>query len=364
MLFEKGFAAKKKLEKNNHLSNGRVISTRKSDILTTLIDSFGRQIDYLRISVTDRCNLRCVYCMPAEDVHWIPREDLLTLDEILRVVEAGAKVGLSKVRLTGGEPLVHPDILDLVNGISRLEGIEDVSLTTNGMLLERLAPRLAEAGLKRVNVSLDTLQPEKFKKITRFGNLSRVLAGIHAAEQSGMLPVKLNAVIVKGVNDDELIDFAQLTVEHAWHVRFIELMPIGNEGNWGTGFPSHGQRYYSVQEMQARLAPLGILPTSSPVGNGPARSYTIPGALGTIGFISPLGDHFCQSCNRLRLTADGHLRPCLFSRDEVSVREALPSGAGMIDLLQTAVALKPAGHHLELSALTSNSNRIMCQIGG
>jgi cyclic pyranopterin phosphate synthase len=332
--------------------------------VTALNDPFGRKIDYLRISVTDRCNLRCVYCMPADHIRWIPREDLLTREEIVHVVKAGAQLGLRKIRLTGGEPLIRPDIVELIHEIASLDGIEEVSLTTNGMLLASLAPRLAEAGLKRVNVSLDTLQPEKFKKITRYGNFSRVLAGIRAAEGAGLLPVKINAVIVKGINDDELLDFAGLTLQHAWHVRFIELMPIGNEGSWGAGFPDHGQRYFCVQEMQARLSALDIAPIQPPQGNGPARTYAIPGASGTIGFISPMGDHFCQSCNRLRLTADGYLRPCLFSRDEISVREAIPSGKGMADIIRNAVALKPSGHNLDASSLNSNPDRMMCQIGG
>lgn len=332
--------------------------------MKTLSDSFGRQIDYLRISVTDRCNLRCVYCMPAAHGSWIPRRDLLTRDEIVRVVEAGAGLGLRKVRLTGGEPLVRPDIVELVQAIASLEGIEEVSLTTNGMLLERMAPRLADAGLRRVNVSLDSLQPEKFRALTRFGEISRVWAGIRAAEESGLLPVKFNAVIVRGINDGELQDFAQLTMRYAWHVRFIELMPMGNEGIWGPGFPLHEHRYFSVQEMQAQLAKLNLTPTRCPQGNGPARSFTIPGALGTIGFISPMGDHFCQSCNRLRLTADGYLRPCLFSQSEIPVRQALSPGSGLTDLIREAVALKPAGHYLLPAALDTSANRIMCQIGG
>jgi cyclic pyranopterin phosphate synthase len=332
--------------------------------VTTLNDSFGRQIDYLRISVTDRCNLRCVYCMPAEHVRWIPREDLLTRDEIVRVVEAGAAMGLSKIRLTGGEPLVHPEIVELVRDIASLDGIEEVSLTTNGMLLEKLAPRLAQAGLRRVNISMDTLQPEKFGKVTRYGDFQRVWAGIRAAEESGLLPIKINAVIVRGINDDELIDFAQLTLQHAWHVRFIELMPMGNEGDWGPGLPVHGQRYYSVQEMQAKLAPLGITPARSPQGNGPARSFAIPGAQGTVGFISPMGNHFCESCNRLRLTADGNLRPCLFSHNEISVRDAMTSNEDMVELIRKAVSLKPSGHNLVHANHNPEPGRIMCQIGG
>jgi cyclic pyranopterin phosphate synthase len=231
-------------------------------------------------------------------------------------------------------------------------------------LLEKLAPSLAEAGLNRVNISLDSLQPEKFHRLTRFGDFARVWAGILAAEAAGLLPIKLNAVIIRGINDDELQDFARLTLQHPWHVRFIELMPIGNEGEWGAGFPTNGQRYFSVQEMQASLAPLGILPAHSPVGNGPARTFTIPGAPGTIGFISPMGDHFCQTCNRLRLTGDGFLRPCLFSQREVSLREALATGKPLANLIREAVQLKPAGHNLVPLELSPSHNRIMCQIGG
>lgn len=330
----------------------------------TLIDSFGRPIDYLRISVTDRCNLRCVYCMPRDHIEWIPRQDLLSQDEIVRLVEAGAGMGLRKIRLTGGEPLVHPGIVELVKAIASIEGIEEVSLTTNGILLEKLAFPLAEAGIQRVNVSLDSLHPEKFHRLTRFGDFSRVWAGLLAAEAAGLLPVKINAVIIRGINDDELQDFARLTLQHSWHVRFIELMPIGNEGDWGAGFPINGQRYYSVQEMQVSLEPLGLLPVHSPPGNGPARTYAIPGALGTVGFISPMGDHFCQSCNRLRLTGDGYLRPCLFSQSEVPVREALASGKPLAGLIHEAVLLKPAGHNLVPLELHPSHNRIMCQIGG
>lgn len=302
--------------------------------------------------------------MPLNHIEWIPRQDLLTLDEIVRLVKSGAGMGLRKIRLTGGEPLVHPDIIELVHSIASIEGIEDVSLTTNGMLLEKMAARLAEAGLRRVNVSLDSLQPKKFHQLTRFGDFSRVWAGIQAAEAAGLLPVKINAVVIRGINDDELQDFARLTLQHPWHVRFIELMPIGNEGDWGAGFPVNGQRYYSVQEMQASLAPLGILPAKSPPGNGPARTFAIPGALGTVGFISPMGEHFCQSCNRLRLTGDGYLRPCLFSQSEVSVKAELTSGMPLTGLIRKAVDLKPAGHNQVPVELDPSQHRIMCQIGG
>lgn len=286
-------------------------------------DPFGRTIDYLRISVTDRCNLRCVYCMPASRMGWKSHTELLTDDEIVQVVVAAAGVGVRRVRLTGGEPTTRPRLVELVGKIARIAGIEEVTLTTNGMLLERLALPLKLAGLTRVNVSLDTLVPQRFKRITRFGAVDQVLRGIVAAEAAGLPPVKINTVVIRGVNDDELLPLASLTLEQPWHIRFIELMPIGITGDWGNGFPAGNERYISVHEMQARLAPLRLIPAEKPHGNGPARTFTIPGALGTVGFISPLGEHFCATCNRLRLTADGALRPCLLIDREIQIRAAL-----------------------------------------
>lgn len=329
-----------------------------------MIDSFGRTIDYLRISVTDRCNLRCAYCLPLTGVRWQPRADLLSLTEIIQVVEAAAGLGLRKIRLTGGEPLVRPDLPALVRAIAHVPGIEDISLTTNGMLLERLAAPLAEAGLSRVNVSLDTLDPEKFHRLTRFGNIERVWRGIDAAERVGLTPIKLNTVVIRGMNDDELLDLARQTLTHSWHMRFIELMPMGNEEDWGEGLPVSGERYFSVQEMLTRLTPLGLTPASGPVGNGPARIYRIPGAPGTVGFISPLGEHFCATCNRLRLTADGRLRPCLLLSDEVPVRESLRLGEDITSLVQQAIEFKPSGHGLWAVGPHAAQNRVMCQIGG
>src|SRR5512132_1103304 len=251
----------------------------------TLTDRFGRPITYLRISVTDRCNLRCVYCLPEAGVQWQPRENQLSVEEIVCITEAAAQGGVKRVRLTGGEPLVRPDIVEIVARLASIPGIEEVSLTTNAMLLERLARPLANAGLKRVNISLDTLDAIKFKRITRGGNIDWLWHGILAAERAGLAPLKLNTVVVNGLNADELPALARLTVENPWHIRFIELMPVGNAQNWGEGFPALPDRYIPVQEMQRRLSTLDLRPETSPIGNGPARTFRIPGALGTVGFI-------------------------------------------------------------------------------
>ncbi|GAB4421135.1 MAG: GTP 3',8-cyclase MoaA [Anaerolineales bacterium] len=326
-----------------------------------LTDPFGRNITYLRISLTDRCNLRCVYCLPERNIDWLKREDLLSADEIVRVVEAAADLGVQKIRLTGGEPLVRPDALEIVSRIASTPGIREVSITTNAMLLEKMAQPLAEAGLTRVNVSLDTLDPEKFHRITRFGGIDRVWRGLQAAQDAGLTPLKINTVVVRGVNDDELLSLARLSVENPWHIRFIELMPVGNQQSWGAGFPDV-DRYFSIREMHECLAPLDMQPDSAPVGNGPARTFRIPHALGTVGFISPVGEHFCENCNRLRLTADGRLRACLLLDREIPVRETLRSGGDLKALLQAATDQKPRGHELELNHLPEA--RRMAQIGG
>ena len=327
------------------------------------IDPFGRAITYLRVSLTDRCNLRCVYCMPQEGLQWQARAEQLSVDEIVRVVETASQGGVTRVRLTGGEPLVHSQVVEIVRRIAAIRNIEEVSLTTNAMLLERLAQPLADAGLTRVNISLDSLDADKFRRITRGGDLNRVWRGIAAAEHAHLTPLKLNTVIVRGLNADELLALANLTMENNWHVRFIEVMPIGNAQNWGGGFPAPADRYFSVQEMQAGLSVLNLQPEISPVGNGPARTFRIPGALGTVGFISPLGEHFCRDCNRLRLTSDGKLRSCLVIPAEVSLRDALKSGMPLEDFFQRAVAQKPE-HHDMLVAVPANSQRSMSQIGG
>lgn len=326
-------------------------------------DPFGRVITYLRISLTDRCNLRCVYCMPDEGMQWQPLADQLSVDEIIRVVEAAAQGGVKRVRLTGGEPLVHPDIIEITRRIASIRNIEEVSLTTNAMLLERFAQPLADAGLTRVNISLDTLDPARFRRITRGGGIERVWSGIAAAERSHLSPLKLNTVIVRGLNADEVPALARLTIENDWHVRFIEMMPIGNVQDWGEGFPAPDERYVSVQEMRAQLSIFDLQPAVPPRGNGPARTYRIPGALGTIGFISPLGEHFCENCNRLRLTSDGKLRSCLVHPEEVSLRDAVRAGESLDEYFYQAIINKPRYHNM-LAALPAGAQRGMSQIGG
>jgi len=300
--------------------------------------------------------------MPESGLQWQPRENLLKAEEIATIAEAAAQGGVKRIRLTGGEPLVRPDILEIVERIASIPGIEEVSLTTNAMLLERLARPLASAGLKRVNISLDTLSAIKFKRITRGGNIDWLWRGIAAAERAGLAPLKLNTVVVNGLNADELPALARLTIENPWHIRFIELMPVGNAQNWGEGFPTQPDRYISVQEMQMRLSTFNLESVVNPIGNGPARTFRIPAALGTVGFISPLGEHFCQSCNRLRLTADGHLRPCLLLDGEVNIRNAVRAGEPLLPFLQQAVDSKPQGHELLLQHYPES--RRMAQIGG
>ena len=327
-----------------------------------LQDQYGRKITYLRISVTDRCNFRCVYCMPAEGIPWQSPAAIMHYEEIAEVVRVAASQGINEVRLTGGEPLVRKDLPELVRLIDAIPGIQDISLTTNGILLDKMAGPLAQAGLKRVNISLDTLEPEKFSRITRGGSLDRFWDGLHAAELSGLNPIKLNVVAMRGVNDNELVDLARLSMEHDWQVRFIEIMPIRNQESWGPDFPSPASVYISIQEIVKILEPLGLEPVEHTVGSGPAREYRLHEAAGTIGFISPLGEKFCNSCNRLRLTADGFLRPCLLKEIEIPVLPALRAGKPLLPLLQKAVALKPSSHELEEEHYPTG--RCMRQIGG
>ena len=327
-----------------------------------LIDSFGRNITYLRISVTDRCNERCAYCLPINGVTWLDKKDLLTANEIVRLAEAAIGLGITKVRLTGGEPLVRPDILEIISKIAIIPGLKDLSLTTNGMLLEKMAKPLVKAGLQRVNISLDTLDSEKYKKVTRLGNFEQTWQGILEAENAGLLPVKINTVVVGGFNDDEIIPIARLSLNHPWHIRFIELMPVANQEDWGSGLPTVEERYFSSQEMHKVLTSLNLEEVDSSANSGPERTYRIPGGTGTVGFISPLGDHFCMKCNRLRLTADGCLKSCLLVDKEISIREALRYGADLTSFLQNAVANKPIGH--ELISHNCPDSRYMSQIGG
>ncbi len=320
-------------------------------------DKFDRIIDYLRISVTDRCNLRCVYCMPGEGVRLIHFQDILSYEEIVRVVRIASRLGVRKVRLTGGEPLVRKDLPHLIEAIAGIEGIEDISLTTNGLLLSRLAGTLAAAGLKRVNISLDSLDPERYREITRGGNINDVREGIRAAENAGLHPIKINMVAIRGVNDDEIVRFARWTAFALYDVRFIELMPFGRGNHWSR------EEILSAEEMKGGISAVAPLIPVKARSSGPARYYRFPGALGTIGFISPVSHHFCNSCNRLRLTADGKLRPCLFSDEEIDLKLAMRQGASdtiVEELLRLSVNIKPERHTLT----NANNLKPMSMIGG
>ena len=325
--------------------------------MTGLLDSFGRSINYLRISVTDRCNLRCLYCMPPEGVPQISHSEILSYEEIQTIAHAAAELGMNRIRLTGGEPLVRAELPKLVGMLSQIEGIEELFLTTNGMFLKRHAPELKQAGLTGVNVSLDTLKADKFRHITRLGELEDVLEGIEAARDAGLHPVKINTVVMRGINDDELRDFAKMTYKDGWHVRFIELMPFKGVAEVVPSF-----------ELRQHIELLGKLELCAPlIGSGPARYYRLSGALGTIGFISPVTElSFCSRCNRIRLTPDGRLRPCLLAEDEIDLKMPLRNNALMEELkrlILKTVASKPEHHNLEAGNI-SLVNRKMSQIGG
>jgi cyclic pyranopterin phosphate synthase len=326
-----------------------------------LADAFRRPITYLRVSVTDRCNLRCVYCMPEAGLPWIPKPDLLSDDEIVAIVRAAATVGVRSIRLTGGEPLVRPALAGLVARLDAIAGIDDISLSTNGLLLAPLARELRAAGLRRVNISLDTLDEQRFTAIARRPGLDRVLAGIDAAVEAGLEPVKLNCVLIRGTNDDELAGFARLTRERAVHVRFIEVMPVRDN------VELQADGWVSSDDVLARLAELGELrPVVAPVGNGPARMFAYDGAPGTIGVISPLAHDYCESCNRVRLSADGKLKLCLFGDHAIDLRTSVRSGGGddaIVALLRNAMHVKPERHHLVLGE-ASAALRAFSEIGG
>ncbi len=323
-----------------------------------LLDSFQRQINYLRISVTDHCNLSCIYCS-VDSVSYLPRSEILSYEEIQNIVQVAASMGINKVRITGGEPLLRADLSKLVRMLSQIEGIDDISLTTNGILLSKYAVELKEAGLRRVNMSLDTLKEDRFKRITGMDKLKEVLSGFEVANLAGLQPVKINMVVLRDINDDETIDFARMSISQGWHVRFIEFMPFGMP-------KAEALEIVSAQEIREHIQSLGKLePYTGKTGNGPARYYRLPGAKGTIGFISSMTEHFCHTCNRLRLTSDGQLRLCLQAEGEVNLKEPLRNGTSvdkLRHLIQQAVAIKPERHHL-LEGLTPGG-RPMCQIGG
>lgn len=332
-------------------------------------DGHGRTIDYLRISLTDRCNLRCIYCMPEEGIDLIEHEDILRIEEIQRIVRVATRIGIKSVRLTGGEPTVRRGIEDLISDIVSLPEIRNVSLTTNGILLPKMARRLREAGLSRVNISLDTLDRRQYAQITRRDCLPEALAGIDAALEAGLDPVKINAVTVRSLNQD-YFDFAKMSIDRPLHVRFIEYMPVGESAGFdGLGWGE--QDVYSseqlVADINARAVERGFSPlaaldgASCPIGWGPARYFSFSGAKGTVGVISPRSRHFCGDCNRLRLTADGKLRPCLFSDREFDVRAALRTGGeeAVYAVFLEALGEKPDDHHDRVG-----TERGMSQIGG
>ncbi|MER3436723.1 MAG: GTP 3',8-cyclase MoaA [Chloroflexota bacterium] len=323
-------------------------------------DSFGRQMTYLRISLTDRCNFRCVYCMPAIGMKFQPRDELLTDDELLRIVGICAKLGFKKLRLTGGEPTVRPHLVELVRAMKAFPGIEEISMTTNGLLLSRIAADLKAAGLDRVNVSLDTLDPEKFKLMTRGGRLDLVWAGLQAADQAGLHPIKINAVVVRGHNDHEVGALAALTLDHPWQVRFLEIMPMEGVGVvYDEGLVTSAETQARLEKQFGPLIPIETDPSD------PARLWQIPGAKGLIGFISPISAPFCAHCNRVRLTADGKLRLCLLRADELDLRDLLRNGADDATLeaqLLAGIWRKPWGHGLAEG--DRNIGRGMSQIGG
>ncbi|MGD0855959.1 MAG: GTP 3',8-cyclase MoaA [Dehalococcoidia bacterium] len=319
-----------------------------------LCDSFQRGISYLRISVTDRCNLRCVYCMPPEGIPLVSHDDILSFEEILLVVRAAVEMGIDKIRITGGEPLVRMGVTDLIQMISSVNGVKDISMTTNGTVLARYAEDLVNAGLNRINISLDTLKPDRFKQITRTGELSDTLKGIEAARKAGLNPVKINMVPMQGINDDEIVDFARMTLESGWHVRFIELMPLNRTAEF---VPSN--------VLRKKIEALGMLePFHGIAGNGAARYFSLPGAAGTIGFISPVSEPFCKECNRLRLSATGMLFPCLFSDNGVDIKTPVRNNADLEaikHLIAAAIAAKPQNHRFVAGATEKTK---MSKIGG
>lgn len=322
-------------------------------------DSYERRIDYLRVSLTDRCNMRCVYCMPATGMKFMLKPELLTTSELLQVVRAAVAAGFRKIRLTGGEPSLRPDLVEMVREI-KASGIEHIAMTTNALMLQRQAQALKDAGLDRVNVSLDSLDPQKFRQLTRGGSLEKVWAGIHEAEAVGLRPVKLNAVIVRGLNDDEVVQLAELTLTHSWEMRFIEVMPLTGVADVAEdGVVATTELIAKIEAVHGPMDNLGLASADS------AHRYRIPGAKGRLGFISAVTDPFCASCNRMRLTADGRLHLCLLRDDEVDLRAALRRGASQHEIEQIirhAVAIKPWGHGLPDGVLPTL--RGMSALGG
>ncbi|MBC1911361.1 GTP 3',8-cyclase MoaA [Listeria booriae] len=330
-----------------------------------LTDRFGRVHDYIRISVTDRCNLRCVYCMPEEGMTFLPHEEVLSKDEIIDFMKIMVGYGIKKVRITGGEPLLRTDIVDIIAGLSAIPEIEDIAVTTNAMYLVKKAKALKEAGLTRVNISLDSLQEDRFKTITRGGRLQKVLDGIAKAEEVGFFPIKLNVVLIKGQNDDEILDFLEFTRDKDINIRFIEYMPIGHAGD------SWKKQYLSLQTIFDACDEAGFAyqPVDSIRGNGPSENFRLEGAKGTFGLIHPVSSHFCASCNRLRLTADGYIKACLYWDEEMNIRPLIKDPEKLMELVQQSIDNKPESHEMAIALQDEMQShkpttRRMSQIGG
>ena len=322
-------------------------------------DTYNRRIDYLRISITDRCNLKCFYCRPSKRIKYYDKDEVLKDDEIVRIVRIAHKYGLRKVRLTGGEPLMRKNILHLISSLKET-GIHELSLTTNGIKLSECAQDLKNAGLDRVNISLDSLDAEKYKKITSGGDINLVLKSIDEAEKVGLTPVKINVVPVRGLNDNEIISFASLSFEHNYHIRFIEFMPATCSNVWDKS------KCVKSSDVLEEISTLGKLEQMKFRGKGPSRNFRIKGASGVIGIISPVSDHFCAHCSRLRLTSVGKIRPCLFSKDEIDIKTPMRNGvsdAEIENLFCHAIKIKPRGHSIN-SKGTHDQIESMSKIGG
>jgi cyclic pyranopterin phosphate synthase len=321
-------------------------------------DQFGRTIEYLRISVTDRCNFRCLYCMPVEGLQWLPKSDILSYEEIADVISQLSPMGLRRLRITGGEPTIRPNLDELIRMLRAVPTVEDIALSTNGVRLPQIAELYREAGLDRVNISADSLRPDRIAAIARRNLGFDPIVAASAAERAGLSPIKLNMVVMRGINDDEIVEFARLTLDHEWHVRFIELMPVGGlrELTFEHVVPS--------DEVLARIAEIGALsPASGPArGNGPAAYYKLAGAAGTVGVITPMTHTYCASCNRVRLTADGRLRTCLFGDHEVNLRAPLRAGEALGPYFVRALAEKPKEH--ALLQMRVGGLRALSQVGG
>ena len=336
--------------------------------MSQLVDSFGRKITYFRVSITDRCNYRCIYCQSEKQFEFIPHQEILRYEEIVEIVEEAVKLGITKVRITGGEPLAREGITDFIRQLREINKLEDISLTTNGFFLSEYAEKLKDAGLTRVNISLDSLQERKYNRITRGGSLEKVLKGIDFALKADLLPIKINTVLIRGINDDEVEDFVRLTLERPLNIRFIEFMPSGEESK-----DNYRDKFISVLEIKESLVEkYSFKPVDINSGNGPANYYKIKGAKGTIGFITALSQHFCETCNRIRLTSEGKLRPCLFSNKEVDIKQAIRNAKTDDKIIRSkiirnnireAVSIKPEGHKLNEKFSNRDSFK-MSKIGG